>query len=157
MSDRVFVNNTQIFGNNETYKEWNDFIASKGIKISEDGEYDGEIDDVMGMFDVIDKITKRLIAEQHQKVLNGELNFKGEPETELTNLSRSMWLNDSAPILMFNMQMIENAYCFLPYQVYLAVKDDIERVHGAHKKDGVDWFLCTYKLKDGVKIKVHAG
>jgi len=24
-------------------------------------------------------------------------------------------------------------------------------------KDGVEWEFCTYKLKDGAKIRVHAG
>ena len=157
MSYRTSVNGCQIFGNNESYEEWNNFIKSKGIKIGEDGDYDGEIYDIMGMFEVIDKITRRLITEQHQRVIKGETNFKGEPELELTDLSRSIWLNDDTPILMYNQQMIEYAYCFLPYQVLLAVKDKIEYSDEVYDDSGIDWFGCSYKLKDGEKIIVHAG
>ena len=157
MSYRTNVNDTQIFGNNEYYIEWENFIKSQGIEIDEDGCYDGEIDDVMGMFGVIDKITKRLIEERHLEVLNGETDYKGKPLTELTDLSSSMLLKGDVPIFMFDKQMIENAYCFLPYQVYLAVEDVIERTREIYEKDGTRWICCTYKLKDGKKIRVHAG
>ncbi len=157
MSYRTTVNGTQIFGNNEYYIEWENFIKSQGIEIDEEGCYDGEITDVMGMFDAIDKITKRLIEERHFKVLNGETDYDGKPLTELTDLSDSMFLEGDRPILMFNRQMIENAYCFLPYQVYRVVEDVIERTKSIYEKDGTEWICCTYKLKDGEKIRVHAG
>ena len=79
MSYRTRVNNTQIFGNNEYYIEWEHFIKSQGIEIDDDGCYDGEITDVMGMFDAIDKITKRLIRKRHFEVLNGETDYEGKP------------------------------------------------------------------------------
>jgi len=157
MSYRTKINDIQIFGNNECYDEWLDFLKSKNIEIDEDGNYDGEIDDVMGMFETIDKITKRIIQKRHREVLNGETDFKGDPLRELTDLSQSMWLNDETPVLQYNEQMIKNAYCFLPYQVYLAVEDIIEKSTRQYEKDGVDWTFCFYKLKDGKKIKVHAG
>lgn len=157
MSYKTSVNNTQIFGNNEYYIEWENFIKSQGIEIDDDGCYDGEITDVMGMFGAIDKITKRLIEERHLKVLNGETDYEGKPLTELTDLSDLMWLKGNTPVFMFNRRMVENAYCFLPYQVYLAVEDVIERTNEVYKKDDIEWFCCTYKLKDGEKIRVHAG
>lgn len=156
MSYRTSVNNTQIFGNNEYYIEWENFIKSQGIEIDDEGCYDGEITDVMGMFNTIDKITKRLIEERHLKVLNGETDYEGKTLPELTDLSDSAWLKDNIPIFMFNKQIVENAYCFLPYQVYLAVEDVIERTSEVYKKDDIEWFCCTYKLKDGEKIRVHA-
>ncbi len=156
MSYRTEIDNTQIFGNNEYYEEWIDFIKSKGIEVDEDGSYDGEIDDIQGMFEVIDKIARRLIKERHEEVLNGKKNFKGEPVKELTDLSGSIYLDDETPILMFNQMMIEEAYCFLPYQVYLAVKDKIEPTKDVYKKDGLEWFFCSYKIKDREKIRVHA-
>lgn len=157
MSYRTRINGVQIFGNNDYFNEWADFLKSKGIEIDEDGCYDGNIDDVMGMFEVIDKITKNLIKERHEEVKKGEKDFKGNPIGELTDLSNSMWLSDDTPVLMFNQQMIENAYCFLPYQVYLAVQDKIEKSKERYIKDGVNWAFCTYKLKEGETIKVHAG
>lgn len=157
MSYRTSVNDTQIFGNNEYYPEWENFIKSRGIEIDEDGCYDGEIDDVMGMFDVIDKITKRLINDRHKKVVAGELSWDGKPLKELTDLSGSMWLkDDKISILTFNIQMIENAYCFLPYQVFKAVEDVIE-VCKHDDPQAVALGCCYYKLKDNKKIHVHAG
>ena len=47
MAYRTRVNGVQIFGNNEYYEEWAEFLKSKGIEIDEDGCYDGEIDDVL--------------------------------------------------------------------------------------------------------------
>lgn len=157
MAYRTRVNGIQIFGNNDYYEEWADFLKSNGIEIDEDGCYDGEIDDVMEMFEVIDKITKSLIKKRHEDVVNGIKDFKNKPLREMTDLSESIWLNNETPILMFNKQMIKNAYCFIPYQVYLAVQDKIEKTDERYIKDGIDWAFCTYKLKEGEKIKVHAG
>ena len=136
MAYRTRVNDREVFGNNECYVDWIDFIKSKGIVVDEDGNYEGDIDDVMGMFAVVDKITRKLIAECHEEVVKGVRTFDDKPKRELTD--------------------VENYYCFLPYQFYLAVKDKIERIGGAYKKDGVDWLFCTYKLKDGEKIHVSA-
>ena len=162
MSYITSVNGVQIFifSNNEYYIELENFIKSHGIEIDDDCCYDGEIDDVVGMLDAIDKITRRLIKERKCQIYNGETDYDGKPLLELTDLSNSMWLDwldDDTPILMFDAQMLNYAYCFLPYQVYLAVKDVIEPTHEVYKKDGVNWDFCTYKLKDGAKIRVHAG
>ncbi len=157
MSYRTYINDMQIFGNNEGYDEWFDFIQSKGIRIDEDGIYDGYIDDLQGMFDVIDKITQNLIDKRHEEVLKGEKNWDGKPYKELTDLSDSMWLADNTPLLMYNMQMINHAYCFMPYQVFKAVEDIIERSDKPYiGENGREWFCCTYKLKAGKKIHVQA-
>ena len=37
MSYRTRINNIQIFGNDECYPEWMDFLKSKDIEIDEDG------------------------------------------------------------------------------------------------------------------------
>ena len=105
MSYRTNVNDTQIFGNNEWYQEWIDFLKSEGIKVDREGLYDGYIVDLKGMFDTIDVITKRLIAERHKKVVAGEEDWEGKPLKELTDLSGSMWLDGETSILMFNVQM----------------------------------------------------
>lgn len=39
-------NGKQIFGNNEWYDEWGEYLISKGIKISDEGLYKGELDDL---------------------------------------------------------------------------------------------------------------
>lgn len=154
MSYRTSVNGVQIFGNNEYYQEWADFLQSEGIEIDEDGLYEGYITNLQGMFNVVDKITRRLIDERHQEIVNGETRF-GEPLRELTDLSRSAWLNEKTPLLMWNMEMIRYAYCFLPYQVFKAVEDIIEPSDRPYADDK-DWFCCSYKLKEGKQILVNA-
>lgn len=157
MSYRTYINDTQIFGNNESYQEWFDFLKSKGIEISEDGIYDAYIDDLQGMFNVIDKITQNLISKRHEEVLKGKKDWEGKPYTELTDLSKSMWLAGNVPLLKYNMEMINHAYCFMPYQAYKAVEDIIERSDTPYiSEDGREWYCCTYKLKVGKKIHVEA-
>ena len=157
MSYRTYINDTQIFGNNESYPEWIDFLKSKGIEIDEDGIYDAYIDNLQGMFNVIDKITQNLINERHEEVLKGKKDWKGKPYSELTDLSKSMWLTDNTPLLMYNMQMIYHAYCFLPYRVFRAVEDIIEISDVPYiSEDGREWYCCTYKLKPGMMIHVEA-
>ena len=157
MSYRTYINGTQIFGNNESYPEWINFIKSKGIEVGEEGQYDGYITDLQGMFNVIDKITQNLINKRHEEVLKGKKDWEGKPYTELTDLSKSMWLSDNVPILVYNMQMINHAYCFLPYQAYKAVEDIIEISDKPYiSEDGREWYCCTYKLKEGKKIHIEA-
>lgn len=157
MSYRTYINGTQIFGNNESYPEWLEFIKSKGIEINEDGVYDGYIDDLQGMFNVIDIITQSLINKRHEEVLKGEKDWDGRPYRELTDLSKSMWLAGNVPLLKYNMEMIYRAYCFLPYQAFKAVEDIIERSDKPYvSEDGKEWSFCTFKLKIGKKIHVEA-
>ena len=151
MSYRTSVNGTQIFGNNDFFDEWFDFIKSQGIEVDADGCYHGEITDVMGMFEAVDKITKGLIKKNHEKAL------KGEVKAELGDFSN--WGNeDKYAILHINQEIIENAYFFLPYQVYLAVEDVVERNSDWYvSENGTHYPFCTYKLKEGEKIEVLAG
>lgn len=155
MSYRTYINDTQVFGNNEYYQEWADFLSSKGIEIDEDGLYDGYIDDLQGMFNVIDKITQNLIDEKHQQVLKGE-KWLDKPIHELTDLSDSMWLDNKTPLLMFNIMVIKEAYCFLPYQVFKSVENLIEKAETPYIDDCKEWLCCSYKLKEGEKIHVRA-
>ena len=157
MSYRTYIEGKQVFGNNVCYREWDEFIKSCGIQMDEDGGYEGDITDVKGMFNTIDLITRRLIKERHRLVERGRLALNGKPYKELTDLSDSMYLDGENPVLMFAMNMVENAYCFLPYQVYMAVKDKIEPAEERYVIDGVDWSYCSYKIKDGESIHVDAG
>lgn len=156
MSYRTSVNGTQIFGNNEYYPEWIEFLKSEGIEVDEDDGYDGYISNLKGMFDCIDEITKRLINNWHEKVERQELDWNDKPYRELTDLSNSIWLKNDASILMFNIQMIENAYCFLPYQLFMAIANLIEKCK--HDDPGaVALGYRYYRLKDDERIYVHAG
>ena len=60
MSYRTYIEDTQVFGNHEHYPEWIEFIKSQGITVSDDGEYDGYITDIMGMISVAEKIVMNM-------------------------------------------------------------------------------------------------
>ena len=155
MSDRTRLDGHQIFGNNDYFEEYVDFLKSQGVEVSEEGLYDGTITDVEGLFKVIDTITKKMIKEAHERVEQGLKDWDERPYLELADLSRSMWLDNKVPVLMFNKQMVENAYIFLPYQVFKILEDKIEPISGRYDGD-VDWSFCSYKLKDGEVITVSS-
>lgn len=158
MSYRTVVENVQIFGNNEYYSEWIKFVKSNGITVDEDDCYEGDITDVEGLFKTIDKITRNIIAEQHKKVVRNEKTFtcKGEqPCREMTDFSDSMWLSDNTPLLMFNKMIVEQSYAFFPYVVFQAVKGKIVPCE-PYEDDTVEWYCCSFKIKDGEKIHIRA-
>ena len=71
MSYRTWVENTQIFGNNECYQEWLDFIKNSGIDLEDDdGFYEGEITDVMGALTVIENIVENLADDMKERNYN---------------------------------------------------------------------------------------
>ena len=43
MSYRTYVNDVQVFGNNEYYPEWIEFIKTQGIDVNENGNYENFI------------------------------------------------------------------------------------------------------------------
>lgn len=77
MSYKTYVNDTQIFGNNESYPEWINYIKSKGIEVGENDSYTGELDNFMEALDVIESIVMKLEAERHENKKNG-LSFDGK-------------------------------------------------------------------------------
>lgn len=162
MSYRTYINNTQIFGNNEWYQEWIDFIKSEGIEVGEDDDYDGYITNIHGLFSTINTIIKRLIDEQHQKVVNGETNWNDEPKKDLYNFTDSYnfyckeYDGKQSSILDFNFYILNNSYLFIPYVVYKALEDILEHDEDRWNDDKIEWYR-SYKLKDGEKIHVHAG
>lgn len=133
-------------------KRWREFGRNNSQLINDcliqnriDELYSSEITDVQGMFDVIDKITKRLIEERHKLVEKGEICF-GKPYKELADLTDL--IDEDENILLSNMYMIDHAYCFLPYQVYKAVEDNLEDFRP---------YIGKITLKPNVKIRVSAG
>ena len=72
MSYRTYINNTQVFGNNERYPEWIKYVESKGITVGEEGDYEGELDDFMEALDVVESIVMRLESERRERKKKGE-------------------------------------------------------------------------------------
>ena len=67
MKYKTYVNNVQIFGDDEYYEEWNSFIKSQGIIVDENGLYDGYIKDFMSALDIIESILSRLHDEREKQ------------------------------------------------------------------------------------------
>jgi hypothetical protein len=88
MSYRMYVEDFQLFGNNEQYKIWDDFIRSEGIKISEDGYYDGYITNIPGAIHALEEIIIQIATDRinrldkYTKELDDELKDLDSEEAE---------------------------------------------------------------------------
>lgn len=153
MAYRTYINNTQVFGNNEYYPEWIEYIKSKGIVVGVDGDYDGKLDDFMEALDVIELIVMRLETERRENKKNGK-RYCSQSIFDLGNIYDEV-LENSAELSLFDEEVryLENGYMFMPYAFFKACEDIIEykgySLKGKH--------LQIFKLKDGCKIKISAG
>ena len=75
MSYRTKINGKQLFGNNEWYEEWGEYLISKGIDISDECTYEGELDNFMEALAVIEKITMNIEAKRRERKKIGEEFF----------------------------------------------------------------------------------
>ena len=158
MSYRTYINGKQIFGNNEGYKEWFDFILTQGIEIDAEGNYEGTIKDFMGALETIEKITLRLTKER------SELNkmHKNSPRTyreifDFTNIPNKLETqekDDKFRISLFDelFDVVNNGYAFMPYQFFLACEDLLE----PEKMFSTEGHMNCYKIKAGETIHVKA-
>lgn len=154
MSYRTNVNGTQIFGNNEWYGKWGEYLISKGIKISDEGLYEGELDDFMEALEVIEKITMNIEAKRRERKEAGG-KFFSQSIFDNGDIYDSLVNDDEHYESLFDkeVEIIKNGYMFLPIQFFKACEDMLEYT-GIDLKGNRTY---TYKLKDGCKIKVTAG
>ena len=164
MSYRTSVNGTQIFGNNEYYTEWIEFIRSQGVEVDEDGLYEGEITDVMGAVVTIEKIVLRMEEERRAQMSKIDDLLKKKESTEHLEELRPVSLFDfrrnyenliSHDIALTDAMsdLQENAYIFMSCAFIDACGDSIE---GDKHFSTPNHFMC-YKIKKGCAIKVSAG
>lgn len=152
MAYRTYINNTQVFGNNEYYPEWIEYIKSKGIAIGVDGDYDGELDDFMDALDVIESIVMRLEAERREKKKNGEW-YCSQSIFDLGNIYDDVLENSTElSLLDEEVRYLEEGYMFMPYAFLKACEDIIEYKGYSFKGK----HLRIYHLKSNCKIKVSA-
>lgn len=153
MSYRTYINQTQVFGNNEYYPEWIEYIESKGIVVNEDGCYECELDDFMEALDVIENIVIRIEKERRENKAKGEKFFSASI-FDLGNIYNDVINNpDSESLLDKEMHYLQNGYMFMPYAFYKACEDIIEFTGYSFKTK----HNKIYKLKDGCKIQISAG
>lgn len=174
MSYRVCINDCQIFGNNESYFEWDEYIKSLGIEIDGDGCYEGEITDFMEMLLVIEKITLRLEKEriETKEKIEAEIKKENLNEYESNFLRKNAFrtksifdmrhiyedlVNQDDDKFSFSLfdklcDYVHNGYMFMPYAAYLACQDIIE----PDKPFRIPNHFNFYKLKEGKTITVSA-
>lgn len=181
MSYKTEVNGVQIFGNNEIFPEWLEFIKSQGIEIDEECCYDGKITDFMGALQCLETIVMKLekkqqdeIAELKKKEQNNKDPNRQEyfnevlhnPNSRFYKTSLFDWRNiytetliameskDDFELSLFDqlLEIIQNSSIFLPYNFYLACKDVLQR----DKMNTIEKHFFCYKIKDGESIHIRA-
>lgn len=139
MSYRTYINNTQVFGNNECYPEWITYMESKGITVGVDGDYDGEIDDFMEALDVIEAIVIRLETERRERKKNGE-EFFSQSIFNLGNIYDDVVEHPAEESLLDKeFYYLKNGYMFMPYAFYKACENIIE-YKGIHLMESIQKF-----------------
>ena len=164
MSYRTYINNKQIFGNNESYPEWIAFMKSQGIEVSEEGYYEGTVTDFMGMLKTVEAITMRLYKERDNDIqslkrnnysgtLHGIFDLSDIPETMITQAEANQTADKYDTSLFDKLQeTIKSGYAFMPYQLYEACKDKLE----ADNLFSTPGHMNCYKIKSGEVIVVRA-
>lgn len=160
MSYRTHVNDRQIFGNNESYDKWTDFIAKQGIEINEEGCYDGYITDFMGALEVCEQIALDIQSEREQlmKKIKPHTDSQARPIIRSLydlsyipdNLTEDKYIRNGLFDELY--ELIHNGYLFIPMALYLACRDELQP---SETHIGKRW--RSYELKPGGRIHVHAG
>ena len=162
MSYRTCINGTQVFGNNEYYPEWIEFIESQGIEVNDEGLYEGEIFDFMGALATVEKITLRLSKERDERKKN--LLEKFPEYSKLQALSLFDWTDIPKKCEKGNESLfdqlydaVRNGYAFMPYALYLACQDKLQKDDDINLEvlEGMIRFH-RYKIKPGETIHVSA-
>lgn len=177
MSYRTYVNNIQIFGNNEYYAEWFDFLKKQGVEVDPDEfTYKGEITDVMGAVRTIEKIILRLAKPCNEKVISAQIaeqfitkknmddtikknilesaSFKYNSMFDFSHRYEEIVIDDKDKYglsLTDNVQLlIDHGYIFMSCAFLNACKDNIEPAPAGNKR------LRNWKIKDGKTITIEA-
>lgn len=144
MSYRTYINDQQIFGNNECYSKWIEYIKSKGIEVDEDGCYDGYLDNFLEVSDIIEQIVFDIedsFRERQKSIF--DLSFMYD------NVKNNL---DTNSLLEEQILFFDAAYLTIPYNFYLACKKDL--VFGDRE---IPKHFISWELKNGCRIHVHAG
>jgi hypothetical protein len=153
MSYRIYVNNHQLFGNNDCPNKWIEFIKSQGIEVSEDGMYKGEIKDFMECLNTVEDI----VFDMNKKIQNYNESLNDDCKNilerqELFDLSNL--INDESSLLFSLQNLVSNGYLFLPYQLYEICKDKIEVKYKMDEEQ--DKVKRIYTIKEGEHIYTSA-
>lgn len=174
MSYRTTVNDVQIFGNNESYDAWLDYIKSQGIKVNDEGNYEGDITDFHGALVAVESIVKDMMQKRksdwEKYRVHIESILKRDPENEyalkqkadqthsyldFSHYEKDIWeYHDS---LLDTLFIIANqSYAFFPYTLYMACQDQLEPLDPINEPDGT-YRIRNFRFKGGASAHVKAG
>lgn len=148
MGYRTYVEGAQIFGNNEYYGKWINFIVKEGIKVNEDGCYDGYISDVQGAVEVIEEIILDIAKERNDMKLSNIFDFTYIYNEEVEARNN----NDYSLNLTYRLKYImDNGYIFMSNNFIEACGDKVRSyLDFKYSRERTEY----YKLTDG-NMKIH--
>ena len=177
MSYRTYVEDYQIFGNNEGYDEWFDFIKSEGIEVDEDGCYDGYITNIMGAIETLETIIENFEKDRRLRIDEFKKAYKNVSKEDLEKIKKNTFVPTSIfdhrstfdnyllqkekykddeyrnSLTDLMMDLYNNGYIFMSINFIEACGDKIE----SDRHFAIPGHFYCYKLKEDEKIHVHAG
>ena len=155
MSYRTTIEGVQIFGNNDCYQSWLNFIKSQGIEVDADNCYEGEITDFMGAVKAVEEIVMNVAKKRNElRAMHGD-NMGRVPLKHLFDLSHvaeSVEKNEESYLLDELFDVIDTSYMFIPYVLFQACEEKLEQIGPFSIGER---YHC-YKLKEGMTLHVRA-
>lgn len=139
MSYRTSVNGIQIFGNNDYFDPWIDFIKSQGIEVDSEYNYHGYIThDIDEALKIIERI--------------GWMTTKDDDTTLADMLKRYITENDEG-LYTAVCRLFETSYTFDAYNFVKACGDAVNII----MRPNENGYVFGIELKEGAKVEVEAG
>lgn len=174
MSYRTCVNGHQLFGNNEYYPEWLDFIRTQGAVIGEDKSYRCHIKDfdraVLACESIVMRLTRERTEQNTELLRHIEQVLLEQPDDKAAvarkrRYSKHMFdfsgLEEQAAsqeTALFDglYDAVFEGFAFLPLALYLYCRDQLQPDTIQICDSGL-YRIRRYKLKPGGTILVEAG
>lgn len=148
MSNRFYVNDVQIFGNNEMFQKTYDELKKQGAVWTEDGTFDAiEIKDPQALMGAVEQdsleylkkaLTENVWSDRKKKCINKKFSSIHDKDLVLSSefkndLKWSLYRRngDVLPLGWRRIQWwISEKRAFTSFNLYLAIKDDVELKEG---------------------------
>lgn len=175
MSYRVSVNGIQLFGNNASYPEWDEYIRSQGIAPNEDSDYEGELQDFHAGVLALEAIVERLMAERRadaaERLPRVEKVLAENPGSEAAKQARSelvqsyfdfseheRWIDGHIQTVFDTCwEIASKGYAFMPFAFWMACRDMLEPVDPEFSKPDGPLRVRKFRFEPGMSAHVSAG
>lgn len=173
MSYRTYVNGHQLFGNNECYPEWLDFVKTQGAVIDESKSYQCRITDfdqaVLTCENIVMRLSREKTEQNAELLRHIEQVLREQPDnkaalTRKRRYSKHMFdfsdLEEQAAsreTALFDglYGAVFESFAFLPLALYLYCRDQLQPDTIQTCESGL-YRIHRYKLKPGGTILVEA-